>query len=72
MATPNQDKHEPSAHLPTRNREALQTLISAELKAHGISAEAYIRELKTELAAVKKRSSASLLRKKLKEPPGRV
>jgi len=68
------NKHEHSAHLAPGDREkrVFQALASAELKAHGISAEAYIRELKTELAAVKKRSSASLLRKKLKEPPGRV
>lgn len=54
-----------------REKKVFQALASAELKAHGISAEAYIRGLKTELAAVKKHSSATLLRRKLAATPAR-
>lgn len=51
-----------------REKRVFQALASAELKTHGISAEAYIRDLKAELAPVKKRSSAALLRRKLASP----
>ena len=64
------NKHEHSAHLAPGDREkrVFHALASAELKTHGISAEAYIRDLKAELAPAKRRSSAALLRKKLSAP----
>lgn len=67
------NKHEHSALLALGDREkrVFQALASAELQTHGISAEAYIHDLKVELAAVKKRSSATLLRKKLNASSGR-
>lgn len=67
------NKHEHSALLAPGDREkrVFQALASAELKTHGISAEAYIHDLKAELAVVKKRSSAALLRKKLTALPER-
>ena len=67
------NKHEHSALLAPGDREkrVFQALASAELNTHGISADAYIHDLKAELAVVKKRSSAALLRKKLIALPER-
>lgn len=59
------NKHE---HPGDREKRVFHALASAELKTHGISAEAYIRDLKAELAPAKKRSSAALLRRKLATP----
>lgn len=59
------NKHE---HPGEREKRVFQALASAELKTYGISAEAYIRDLKAELAPAQKRSSAALLRRKLATP----
>lgn len=61
------NKHE---HPGDREKKVFRALASAELKTHGISAEAYIYDLKAELAPGKKRSSAALLRRKLSAPAG--
>lgn len=50
-----------------RKQDLLQALVAAELKNHADNPEAYFDALKTRLASNKKHSSASLLRRKLKE-----
>lgn len=50
-----------------RKQDLLQALVAAELKHHANDPEACFDALKTSLASAKKHSSASLLRRKLKE-----
>lgn len=68
MSYCNQDENAMLLAPGDREKRMFQALASAELNAHGISADEYVQALKADLSARKKHSSATLLRRKLAEP----